>query len=845
MFSQRLYTHLRRLLPGLALMLSTLLLLLSSLPERLDLVLYDSLLRLQYRTPSKDVLIIAIDEPSLKALGRWPWSRQVHAQLLERLTRSDVRVVGFDILFDEAETDTPAADHQFAAAMARNGRVVLAVAPGLTEAGYIISESLPLPIFAEAAAALGHVDFELDMDGVTRSVFLRGGLADSHWPAFGLALAELARPDLNIRAYAPEIEKADQPRFRTGWIRSDMILIPFTGPIGNFEQVSYIDVLTDKIEQDLLRDRIVLIGSTAGGLGDALATPVSWDHRRMSGVEINALVLNALLSESAILPLSSRMRLILSLGFIMALYLALFLLPARHSLLILLIGVSSLILASAGMLVGLQLWFPPMVPLLILALPYPLWSWYQLQSASRAINQLELRLRHQARHDSITRLPNRDMLQEFLHQAIAKAEHAGHQLGLLIIGLDQFRQINNSLGLRGGDQLLHIVAERLCKVVRGNDIVARLSGDEFAVLMLDLQGEQPVIDLAMRIALTLHHAVEVQGKQVFLTPSIGANLYPQGGNDHDLLLHNTYTAMHKAKSDKTRSFWFFEEGIKHEILARSDLETALRLALQHAEFEVFYQPQLAVDGCIIGVEALIRWRHAERGLIPPSEFIPLAELNGLIVPIGRWVLEESCRQLQQWRQEGLAEISVAVNLSAVQFNHPQLVDNVEDILKSTGLPPHLLQLELTETSLMQNFRTATKILARLKALGVQLALDDFGTGYSSLSYLKSFPMDKIKIDRSFINELESNTETSEITLAIIDMAHRLELDVIAEGVETTAQQEFLASHQCDQFQGFLYGRPMPAAELLKRLRFDSKASSANLSLSAEAASRNYTVTKQS
>ncbi len=818
MTSKRLFAQSRRLLPGLALMVATIVLLMSNLPERLDLVLYDSLLRLQYRTPSEEVVIITIDEPSLQKLGRWPWSRQVHAELLDILTEIGVLAVAFDILFAEPETDAPEADHLFAQAMARNGRVVLALAPGHGTAGRLISEILPIPVLADQAAALGHVDFELDVDGVTRSVYLRAGLGDPHWPAFGLALAELAKPSLKNSRLKTQSNAPAEPALKTGWVRSDLILTPFSGPIGHFKQVSYIDVLSDKIPHEELRDRIILIGSTASGLGDALATPVSWDHRRMPGVEMNAHVVNALLTNSEILPVSPRIRLLLSLGFMAALYLAFLLLPSRLSLLVLVVGASSVILTTITLLVGLQLWFPPVVLLLMQGLSYPLWSWYQLQTASRAIKQLEHRIRHQARHDPVTRLPNREMLQEYMQRSMTRAEMLNSHLGLLIISLDRFRQINNSLGLKGGDQLLNAVAERLRKVIRGNDIVARVSGDEFAVLMVDLQSENPVIDMAGRLALTFHHPIEVNGQQFFLSPSIGANLYPHGGNDSDSLLHNTYTAMQKAKSDKTKDFWFFDEGMKIEILAKSDLENAMRLALQRKEFEVFYQPQvIAGDGRVIGVEALLRWRHAERGLISPSEFIPVAELNGLIVPIGKWVLEQSCRQAQQWRQVGLAEVRVAVNLSAVQFNHPNLVDNVAETLKTSGLPAHLLELELTETSLMQDMHSAAKTLSHLKALGVQLAIDDFGTGYSSLSYLKSFPMDRIKIDRSFINELNANTETAEITLAIIDMAHRLNLDVIAEGVETTDQQDFLRHHHCDQLQGFLYGRPVPAHELVKIL----------------------------
>ena len=406
---KRLIARSRRLLPGLGLMLVTVVLLVSNLPERLDLVLYDSLLRLQYRTPNKQLIIIAIDEPSLRKLGRWPWSRRIHAQLLDKLTATGVKAVGFDILFAEPDTRDPEADRQFAQAIARNGRVVLAVAPGYGEPGNLISEILPIPQFAEAAAALGHVDFELDVDGVSRSVFLKAGMGDPHWPAFGLALAELANPGYRPLPDQARNRQARQDELQTGWVRSNLILTPFVGPIGYFKQVSYIDVMAGKVPPSLLHDRIVLIGSTASGLGDALSTPVSWDHRRMPGVEMNAHVLNALLDDSQILPLSPQARLLLSLGFMLALYLTLLLVPARFSLFVFVFGVASVLLTSIVLLIGFRLWFPPVVLLLVLGFSYPLWSWYQLQSASRAIKRLEHRIRHQARHDPVT-LPVNDLM---------------------------------------------------------------------------------------------------------------------------------------------------------------------------------------------------------------------------------------------------------------------------------------------------------------------------------------------------------------------------------------------------------------------------------------------------
>jgi diguanylate cyclase (GGDEF)-like protein len=723
------------------------------------------------------------------------------------------------VLFAEPEPGNAEADRVFADAIARNGHVILPVAPGHSDWGNTMSEIMPLPQFANSAAALAHVDFERDADGVSRSVFLRAGLGDAHWPALGLAAVEHAQPGFVASSALVQVQPARRPVTTAAWVRSDPILIPFAGPPGLFQSVSYIDALANDGVIQQLRDRIVFIGPSASGLGNTIATPVADNHRGMSGVEMNANVTDALLTGRQISILTPLSELSISLAILALLLLAFSLLHSISSLLTLLVGLSAILASTFALLLVFHLWFPPATLLLMTALSYPLWNRYHLQSVSRRIRHLETRIRHQARHDPITRLPNRDMLQEQMQSAIVRAKDVDKRIALLIVSLDRFREINNHLGLKGGDQLLNVVAARLGKIIRGSDFVARLGGDEFAVLMTDLKQVQAVADTAGRLALAFHSPIEIDGRQIFLSPSIGANIYPDGGDDGDSLLHNTYTAMQKAKGDKRRDFWFFDEGMKLELLAKSHLEDAMRLALQRNEFEIFYQPQVdASDGHIFGVEALLRWRNSERGLIPPAEFIPIAEANGLIVPIGKWVLEQSCRQAQQWRDSGLGEIRMAVNLSAAQFNHPHLADDIVEALEVSGLSAHLLELELTETSLMQDMHLAEKTLTQLKLLGVQLAMDDFGTGFSSLSYLKSFPMDRIKIDRSFIKDLDTKAETAEITLAIIDIGHRLQLDVLAEGVETCSQREFLCRHHCDQLQGFFFGKPASAAELQAILR---------------------------
>ncbi|GBG01388.1 hypothetical protein AZSI13_07150 [Azospira sp. I13] len=428
--------------------------------------------------------------------------------------------------------------------------------------------------------------------------------------------------------------------------------------------------------------------------------------------------------------------------------------------------------------------------------------------------QAEARVRHLAEYDALTNLPNRVLLQDRTSQAIAAAKRSGGHLAVLFIDLDRFKNINDSLGHSVGDEVLCRVSERLTLAVRATDTVSRLGGDEFVILLPDLETPAQAATVAEKLLATLAQPILAGGHELAVTPSIGISLFPEDGEDGATLLQNADAAMYCAKEQGRNNFQYFTREMNARVSQRLQIENDLRQALQRQELLLHYQPQYDLaDGALVGCEALLRWQHPERGMVGPDRFIPVAEETGLILPIGHWVLREACRQAKAWQERGLPPIPVAVNISAVQFRQANLVELVEGALAESGLAPRWLELELTESMLMEDGERHSATLSRLKAMGVGLALDDFGTGYSSLAYLKRFSLDKLKIDRSFIRDLPEDAEDAAITTAIIDIARHLGLATVAEGVETEAQRSFLNTRGCSQMQGFLMARPMAAEQL--------------------------------
>nr|WP_217705364.1 bifunctional diguanylate cyclase/phosphodiesterase [Peristeroidobacter soli] len=446
-----------------------------------------------------------------------------------------------------------------------------------------------------------------------------------------------------------------------------------------------------------------------------------------------------------------------------------------------------------------------------------------LESRSRqhaiALEDANARLRHLATHDSLTELPNRLLLDDRLSQAITYAERREGRIAVLVLDLDRFKTINDSLGHHGGDELLKEVANRLRDTLRKSDTLARTGGDEFVLIADEINGQADVEILAQRLLACFVKPFHILSVDIHTAPSIGISMYPSDGARPEELVVAADAAMYHSKKVGGNTYSFFTPSMNAFAQQRLELENGLRRALGNGELELHYQPKVDVTtGRISSTEALIRWRHPERGLVAPGEFIPLAEETGLILQIGEWVLREACRQARQWQVNGMAPVRVAINMSAQQFRQKNLVSIVKSALEGANLEPTYLEIELTESAVMHNAGESAAILEQLSRIGVHISIDDFGTGYSSLNYLRRFPLDKLKIDRSFIKDVVANSEDAAIVHAIISLAHSLKLKVIAEGVETEQQLEFLRSLGCDQYQGFFCSpaiQPEAFAEMMR------------------------------
>ncbi len=899
---------------------------------RWDLLFYDWNLAAWSRAPADDIVIIAIDEQSLREVGRWPWSRRIHADLIRKLTAAGAKAIALDIAFAEPDATDPTADAKLATALASNGRVVLPVLNEQNRLDGQLLETLPIPVLATAVAGMGHVDVELDPDNIARSVYLKAGLGSPYWPTLALALIELNNP--TVRRALPSQRTAEfDPPSPYAWQRDYRILIPFAGPPGHFQQVSYSDVLRGNFSPAAFRDKFVLVGSTASGMGDALPTPVSGLARPMPGVEYNANILDALRQGLTIQPLPAGWSLLLT-GLLVLFPVMLYAdCPPRWTLPLAGLALLLTLASSFVLLHGAHLWFPPATALLVQGLSYPLWSWQRLRRAIRSLFEEEERAQvtlhsigdavittdakgavqylnpvaesllgstlaalrgrplgavfqaadehdrytgvdlaalclekgrlvrlpessilsnhtgqeyvirasaapihdpqnrisgvviafsditetrrlteqmvYQATHDALTHLPNRNLLRDRLQHAIIRAQRAGQGLALLFVDLDHFKKVNDSLGHTAGDGLLRAVTARLLTCGRKEDTIARLGGDDFVFLLENVQQEDGVAAFARKIVKTLESPFQVENHECFVTVSIGISLFPKDGEDVETLLKS---ADHGQTPRHAR------------VLKRLTMEQDLRHALERQELELHYQPQMNLrQSRIIGVEALLRWRHPQHGLMSPLDFIPLAEETGLIETIGEWVLRTACEQAKAWQREGLPALRMAVNLSPRQFLRPGMTSMVDRILRETDLEPRHLDLEITESLLMEDVEDSIATMHALKAIGVRLSIDDFGTGYSSLNYLKQFPIDQLKIDKSFLHEIVNSQDDAAITLAIIAMAHSLRLTVIAEGVENEMQQIFLHANQCDEIQGYHLSRPVPPHQIPALLKISKEA----------------------
>ena len=446
----------------------------------------------------------------------------------------------------------------------------------------------------------------------------------------------------------------------------------------------------------------------------------------------------------------------------------------------------------------------------------------EIEERDEVLRQHQDNLQVLAHFDSLTQLPNRALYYDRLSQALLQATRTTQKVAVMFVDLDHFKDINDTSGHRIGDLLLKDVAERLQKIVRASDTVARMGGDEFTVLLPNLEDPDNVSPVAQKILKNISEVYRVEGNEIYITASVGITIFPNDGQTVDELLKNADTAMYHAKNNGRNVFQFYSQEMNVKMMNRLDLQNSLRHALERKEFILYYQPRVnIVDRSVSSMEALIRWSHPEKGMIMPDRFIPMTEETGMIVPIGEWVIRAACLQIIKWQGKGIPLFPVAVNVSAYQLRRPNFVETVTGILEETGVSPDSLEIELTESAIMQDVDFTIKMLKAFKSLGIMISIDDFGTGYSSLSQLKRFPIDSLKIDRSFIANATTNADDRAIVIAIISMAHSLGLNIIAEGVETEAQLALLSEQGCQEMQGYLFSKPLPP-DLFTKLLHEHK-----------------------
>jgi diguanylate cyclase (GGDEF)-like protein len=432
----------------------------------------------------------------------------------------------------------------------------------------------------------------------------------------------------------------------------------------------------------------------------------------------------------------------------------------------------------------------------------------------------EERIRHMAHHDELTGLPNRSLIRDRLEQAIRHARRHGRSVAVAFIDLDGFKLVNDGLGHNAGDDLLKVIGARMAGCMRRDDMLGRFGGDEFVIILSDHPDDpMSVAPVLEKIRHAVNEPVLLEGQEVQVSCSMGVAMYPRDGDDPNTLMMNADAAMYRAKDLGKNAFQFYAREMNASVEENLVLLEGLRSALEHSQFSLLYQPKVDLrSGRIFGVEALIRWQHPEHGMVPPARFIALAEESGLIIPIGDWVLQTACRQAKAWCDAGLPPVTMSVNVSPRQFEEKRLVERVAQALHDSGLPASALEIEVTEGLIMRDLAQSVGKMGELKAMGVALSIDDFGTGYSSLSALKTFPISTLKIDKSFVSDLADNAGDQAIALAVISLGHRLNLRVLAEGVETEQQRRFLLENDCDEMQGYLFSRPLPAPEVAGLLR---------------------------
>ncbi|MCV6627295.1 MAG: EAL domain-containing protein [Cellvibrionaceae bacterium] len=780
----------------------------SGVSARFEKLSYDLLLPLQAPKMSDDIVIIDIDDRSINELGRWPWSRQLHAQLLDTISPAAPKAIGVDFIFSEPQN--PEADRALARAIENNGDTFLIAAPVMPEANSLMAELLPLPDFAAVAAGIGHVEVELDIDGVNRKLHVYGGIGDGRWPSLALAMLQHGG-DLNSNLTALQ-SRAQSEELSTAWLRNGRGLTPFSRADDQAKRVSYVDIIRGRANIKQLKDKYVLLGVTATGVGDRIATPLYRSHERMPGVELLAQQLNGLLQNRILQTLPQYAQWLLSMLLLGTVVLAIVLSPVRYGIWLPFIAGAFVYLVSALLLVFGRLWFEPAATVFCLLLAWPLWALWRIQTGAMAQQELQRQLESLSSFNPLTGLPNQKGLEREINRRVGQKESPA--LALLICHFNW----SGSTSSLYDKSALKAIAERLGQIGCDKLFLAHLSGDEFA-LLLNERNISEARELSERVLASFNRPLAHGRDNLLLSPVIGISRWPEDGGQADEMLRYAATALFKARLDDKAAFCFYSESVGQEVDARYQLEQALVHAIERVEFELHFQPQVDVrSNGIVGAEALLRWNNPKLGLISPDSFIPVAEYSRMIGAIGDWVLKKACFELKRLRALGFTDFRMGVNISPQQFSSPNFCSRVKLIVQELGLPPSALLFEVTEKTLMHDLVLAQRVMGQLNDFGIEFAIDDFGTGYSSLSHLQKLPYQCLKIDQSFVFELGQSAGAQELTTSIIDMAARLSLDVIAEGIEEPEQEQILVKMGCHNMQGFLYSQALPIDALIELLK---------------------------
>ncbi len=928
-----------KLLPALLLTAAGIFMSYQEIPSRWNHLIYDSLTRAVSRLPDRDIVILAIDDASLAEIGRWPWPRRIQAEIVDKLTAAKVRAIGFDILFSEADTRAVENDHALAAAIEHGKRVILPMITTMDLEKGALQITMPIGELADAAAGLGLADVEPDADGVLRRVFLTAGLGKPDWPTLALAMLRFAEP-----GYEENLPGVRNPRlgkaFRDNWIRDHEILLPFCAPAGGIPHISCREFLQPDFDLNRLRDKYVLIGTTAAGLNSSFPVAAAGRVSPMSSVEIHANLLDTLKQQAAIVPMDKQLQLVLTTFFILLPFVYFprlkpaITIPLTLGLLLSIVVLSFILLNTA------RLWYAPAPALLLVTAGYLFYTWGCLKTmvnqlyrvkeqakvtlnsigegvittdntgriryinpvaetltgyrdaeaknltlgkilpimfehmdrdladiVERCIQEKKIiqppetgimvnrlgdehtvrisvgplhdrrgtprgviisvsdvtesdfalqQIAYQASHDALTGLANRTMLIERMQHAISQARRSKRYLALLLIDLDDFKQINSRFGYNGGDLVLETIADRLLSSCRDGDTVARIGGNEFAVFLENLQHSKLAATVASKLLALINQPCRLEEGSVSVNGSIGISLFPKDGEDPKILLKNSNIALHRCKENGGGSFRFFSLHMHTRIRERMTMEKNLARALEDDELQVRYQPRIRLrDGKITGVEALVLWHSEEMGLVPAETFLPVAEECDLGRAIGSKLLATALDQAATWQQEGIAPLTVHIPLLPCLFFDEEVVEKFREtalLARNRGIS---LELEIPEDALMKDIERSIALLTKFRKEGGRVAIDAFGAGHSSLASIKQFPVCSLKIDPAITLDLAADSKNRALTAAIISMAHGFDLRVVAGGVTTAAQASILKKLQCDEIQGFPYPDPRTPEEIIR------------------------------